>query len=648
MSAIDSLLPDVPVISPSESFVEQANYSDATIYKTAEADRLGFWEKQAEQLHWHTKWTQVLDWQRPYAKWFVGGQLNAAENCLDVQIKAGNKNKAAIIWEGESGAVRTMTYYQLYLEVNRFAAVLQDRFAVKKGDRVTIYLPMIPEAVVAILACARIGAVHSVVFGGFSANSLRDRIADSQSTVLITADGGYRRGSVIPLKAIADDALSDPESPIQHVVVVNHVGERAGFSMKPGRDHDYLTLLQQGRSFVAPVSMDSEDVLFILYTSGTTGKPKGIVHSTGGYLTHAKFSTKAVFDLKNDDIYWCTADIGWVTGHTYLVYGPLLNGATCMMFEGSPDYPDKDRFWDIIARHHVSIFYTAPTAIRSFMKWGTEHPEKHDLSSLRLLGSVGEPINPEAWDWYYKHIGGGNCPVVDTWWQTETGGIMISNLPGMQPMKPGFAGPTLPGIEAKILSEDGKPIPKGGGLLSLTQPWPSMLRGIWGDAERYEEVYWSKFETYFAGDGAKLDDEGYFMVLGRVDDVLNVAGHRIGTMEVESTIVNFAGVAEAAVVGMPDEIKGQAIVAFVTLKEGQVPSAEKEAEIIRHVGVEIGAIAKPKKIVFTPELPKTRSGKIMRRLLKGIANGEATGDTTTLANPDIIVALKASFSGSPS
>lgn len=643
MSVIDSLLPEVPVISPSETFIKQANYSDLSIYEQAQQDRLGFWESQAKKLYWHTPWKQVLDWQRPYAKWFVGGTLNASENCLDVQVQSGNKNKAAIIWEGEQGDVRTLTYYQLYLEVNRFAAVLQDQFNVAKGDRVTIYMPMIPEAVVAILACARIGAIHSVVFGGFSAVSLRDRIADSNSKVLVTADGGYRRGSIVPLKQIADEALDDPDSPIAHVVVVQHVGERADVTLKPGRDHDYTTLMRKGRSFVAPVPMDSEDVLFILYTSGTTGKPKGIVHTTGGYLTHAKFSTHAVFDLKPGDIYWCTADIGWITGHTYLVYGPLLNGATCMMFEGSPDYPDKDRFWEIISRHHVSIFYTAPTAIRSFMKWGTEYPDRHDLSSVRLLGSVGEPINPEAWDWYFRHIGGQKCPVVDTWWQTETGGIMISNLPGMQPMKPGFAGPTLPGISAKILSEDGTAIPKGGGLLSLTEPWPSMLRGIWGDNERYESVYWSKFDTYFAGDGAKLDDEGYYMVLGRVDDVLNVAGHRIGTMEVESTIVNFNGVAEAAVVGMPDEIKGQAIVAFVTLKEGQLASVEKEAEIIRHVAAEIGAIAKPKKIIFTPELPKTRSGKIMRRLLKGIANGESAGDTTTLANPDIIRALEASF-----
>ncbi len=594
---IETLLQEQSAVKTPESFKRNALFQDPSIYKE---DRLKFWEARANDLAWFKPWDRVLEWNRPYAKWFCNGKLNASYNCLDVHLKTHRKNKAAIIWEGENGETKTLTYNQLYLEVNKLSYVLKNTYHIKKGDRVTIYMPMVPDAAVAVLACARIGAIHSVVFGGFSAQSLKDRLHDSDSKLLITAEQGYRRGQIVPLRKIAE------ETGFKTILVLP---------------------IQAKQEFVEAEVMDSEDPLFILYTSGTTGKPKGIVHTTGGYMTHAKFSTRAVFDLKDDDIFWCTADIGWITGHTYVVYGPLSNGATVMMFEGTPDYPDKDRFWDVIEKHRVTILYTAPTAIRSFMKWGTEHVEKHDLSSLRLLGTVGEPINPEAWMWYHKHIGGERCPIVDTWWQTETGGIMICNLPGIHDSKPGCAGIPLPGIEANVVD----------GLLTLTQPWPSMLRGIWGDNKRYEEVYWSRFETYFAGDGATVDQDGYFMVLGRVDDVLNVAGHRIGTMEMESTLVEFPGVAEAAVVGMPDEIKGQAILAFVILKEGA--QADEQA-MIRFVGEKIGAIAKPKKIIFTPELPKTRSGKIMRRLLKDLAEGKTGGDTTTLANPDIVEALR--------
>ncbi len=636
--SIETLLHESRVFYPRNSFSSQSNVSTQTLYEQAHQDRLSFWESQAKKLLWHQPWNQVLDWKRPYATWFEGGKLNASENCLDVHL-ATKANQTAFIWEGENGEVRTYSYQALYEKVNTLAFQLRHRFGVQKGDRVTLYMPLIPELAIAVLACARIGAIHSVVFGGFSSASLKDRILDSQSSLLMTADGGYRRGKIIPLKEMVDVALSDPDTPIKTVLVVRHTGETIAWV--EGRDVAYSQVMEEPH-FMKPESMDSEDPLFILYTSGTTGKPKGIVHTTGGYLTHAKYSTKVVFDLKDEDIYWCTADIGWITGHTYVIYGPLSNGSTVMMYEGSPDYPDFDRFWGIVARHKVSILYTAPTAIRSFMKWGRDYPDKHDLSSLRLLGTVGEPINPEAWVWYYEVIGQSRCPIVDTWWQTETGGIMITTLPGLHAMKPGRAGLPLPGIEAKVLDERGNEITSGGGLLSLTQPWPSMLRGIWGDSDRFESVYWSQFETYFAGDGATVDEDGYVMVLGRVDDVLNVAGHRIGTMEVESALVGHEGVAEAAVVGMPDLVKGQAILAFVTLTEGVSASEILSKELIAHVSQEIGAIAKPQKIIFTPELPKTRSGKIMRRLLKNLAEGKAAGDTTTLSNPGIMddLALK--------
>lgn len=640
MSSIDSLKEENRLFKASDVFKFKANYKDPSIYQESESNRLSFWEEQANQLHWFKKWSTVLEWNRPYATWFKEGELNACFNCVDTHTKNENKNKAAIIWEGENGDTVTLTYYQLFKEVNKFAYALRNDFKIKKGDRVTIYMPMIPQAVIAILACARIGAIHSVVFGGFSAASLYDRIMDSDSRLVITADGGYRRGSIIPLKDITDQALSMGVTPVKKVIMVNHIGGSFTVNKVPSRDVDYETIMAAPFNLCPPESMNSEDVLFILYTSGTTGKPKGIVHTTGGYLTHAKFSTKAVFDLKPDDIFWCTADVGWITGHTYLTYGPLANGATILMFEGTPDYPGKDRFWELISKHGVSILYTAPTAIRAFMKWGDDLPKQHDLSSLRLLGTVGEPINPEAWMWYYEHIGKSKCPIVDTWWQTETGGIMISNLPALNDMKPGDAGLPLPGIVAKILDSDGTEVKTGGGLLSLTEPWPSMLRGVWGDNERYEDVYWSQFDTYFAGDGAVKDRDGYFKVLGRVDDVLNVAGHRIGTMEVESTLVDFEAVCEAAVVGIPDDLKGQAILAFVILKEGVIPSPSLEKDLINFVANQIGAIAKPKQIIFTPELPKTRSGKIMRRILKALGAGkDDVGDVTTLANPDIVAAL---------
>lgn len=644
--SIDAFLQENRRFSAPEAFKKNANIRDGAIYQRARKDRLAFWEEQAEKLHWFKKWDTVLDWQRPYAKWFIGGELNAAYNCLDVHIhNPATRHKAALIWEGERGETRTLTYFQLYRETAAFAFHLRHTLGVHKGDRVTIYMPMIPELVVAVLACARIGAIHSVVFGGFSAQSLRDRIADSRSKVLITADGGYRRGKVVALKQIADEALKMENCPVEKVVVVPFLNpDGSGIHWHKNRDVNYTELLAGTTDEQPAEVMDSEDTLFILYTSGTTGKPKGIMHTTGGYLTHARYSTHAVFDLKPEDVYWCTADIGWITGHTYVIYGPLSNGATVFMYEGAPDFPHTGRFWELIQRHCVSVFYTAPTAIRTFMKWGDDIPTRYDLSSLRLLGSVGEPINPEAWVWYYTHIGRNNCPVVDTWWQTETGGIMISNLPALNDMRPGHAGLPLPGIEAKVLEADGTPVKHGGGLLSLTQPWPSMLRGVWGDPQRYEETYWSTFETYFAGDGARLEEDGYFLVVGRVDDVLNVAGHRIGTMEVESTVNDVDVVCESAVVGMPDDIKGQAIVAFVILEQGAEASKELEQRIIQFVSDKIGAIARPKRVIFTPDLPKTRSGKIMRRILKDIVEGKPAGDMTTLANPDIVEGLRRAMS----
>ncbi len=637
---IDQLQETIPAIQPDPTFTNQANINTTEKHENANQNRLQFWENEANQLDWIKKWDSVMEWNRPYSKWFINGKLNAASNCLDTQINAGRGNKKAIVWEGEKGKKTTYTYSQLNEKVNQLSNVFRNQFKIQKGDRVTLYLPLIPELIISVLACAKVGAIHSVVFGGFSANSLRDRIQDSSSKLLITSDGGYRRGQIVPLASIAEEATQDTPS-IENILYLRHIDPDATLpnSFSPAL-FDYATLCQNETTEAVAEEMDSEDPLFILYTSGTTGKPKGIIHTTGGYLTHAKYSTKYVFDLKESDIYWCTADVGWITGHTYLVYGPLSNGATCFVYEGAPDYPDKNRFWQMIETYKINILYTAPTAIRAFMKWGNQYPEQHDLSSLRLLGTVGEPINPEAWQWYHRTIGQSKCPIVDTWWQTETGGIMITTLPGLDAMKPGTAGKTLPGISAKILDEHGNEVPNGGGYLSLTEPWPSMLRGIWGDADRYQEVYWSTFDTYFAGDGAIKDNDDYLKVIGRIDDCLNVAGHRIGTMEVESALVEHPAIAEAAVVGMPDEIKGQAILAFAIPKDGIEITPEEELDIIRFVGNEIGPIAKPKRLIITPDLPKTRSGKIMRRILKCLAEGKEIGDTTTLASPEIVTILE--------
>jgi len=649
MSEIDDLLTETRSFPPSAAFRDAAHVRDRSLHESAADDFLQYWSEQAAALHWQRRWDTVLEWQPPHAKWFIGGRLNVAENCLDRHLDGARRNKAAIVWEGEPGDRRTLTYWELAREVRTFANVLKG-LGVRKGDRVGIYLPLIPEAAVAMLACARIGAIHSVVFGGFSPESLRDRMNDAEAKVVITADGGYRRGQVVPLKRNTDRALEGCPS-VQHVVVVQRsssgpIGD-AHVEMQEGRDHWYDRLMQHANDQCPPESMDAEDVLFILYTSGTTGKPKGIVHTTGGYLTGAASSTKYVFDLKEEDVFWCTADVGWVTGHTYLVYGPLANGATCVMYEGAPDWPERDRFWDICARHGVTILYTAPTAIRAFMKWGVEHPRKHDLSQLRLLGSVGEPINPEAWMWYHEHIGGSRCPIVDTWWQTETGSIVISPLPGVTDTKPGSATRPLPGYFAALLDSTARDIPTGGGLLALTKPWPSMLRTIWGDDARYVQTYFAKWEgrpdLYFTGDGAKKDTDGDYWMLGRVDDVLNVAGHRIGTMEVESALVEHPAVAEAAVVGKAHELKGQAVCAFVTLRDGQEKSPALRDELRAFVTQKIGALARPDDILFSADLPKTRSGKIMRRLLRDIAEGRALGDTTTLADPNVVASLKEQY-----
>ncbi|MGH7613611.1 MAG: acetate--CoA ligase [Gemmatimonadales bacterium] len=637
---IETLLDEQRSFPPLPAFRARAHVRDQEVYARAQQDREGYWAEWARQLEWIRPWDRVLEWTPPHAKWFVGGKLNASVNCLDRHVKAGRGDRVALIWEGEPGEVRRLTYAELHAQVCQFGNVLKG-LGVGKGDRVAIYLPMVPEVAVAMLACARIGAPHTVVFGGFSAESLRDRINDAAATVLITADGGYRRGSVVPLKQNSDDAISGTPS-IQHVVVLKRTGQAV--PMQSGRDQWWDDLMAKAASECPPEAMDAEDPLYILYTSGTTGKPKGILHTTGGYLTHVYATTKWVFDLKDDDVFWCTADVGWVTGHSYVVYGPLALGVTEVMYEGAPDHPGKDRFWSICARHGVTVFYTAPTAIRAFMKWGTELPAKHDISKLRLLGSVGEPINPEAWMWYQKHIGGGRCPIVDTWWQTETGGIMITPLPGVTTTKPGSATVPFPGIEAQLLDGEGKPVPVGGGYLAIPSPWPGMLRTIWGDDERYRDVYWSKWpNTYFAGDGAKRDEQGYFWLLGRVDDVLNVAGHRIGTMEVESALVDHPAVAEAAVVGRAHDLKGQALAAFVTLKEGHPASDALSNELKSHVAKKIGALARPDDVLFTADLPKTRSGKIMRRLLKDIAEGRTLGDTTTLADPAVVERLKTQY-----
>jgi acetyl-CoA synthetase len=644
---IDDLLREDRTFPPPAEFRARAAVSDEELYKEAARDPEAFWAKFASELEWSRPWDQVLDWQPPHARWFVGGTLNASVNCIDRHVRGPRRNKAALIWEGEPGDRRTLTYHELYREVSKFANVMKS-LGIRKGDRVSIYLPLIPELAIAMLACARIGAVHSVVFGGFSAESLRDRINDSQCRLLITGDGGYRRGQVVGLKKIADEATADTPS-IEHVVVVRRSAAAAiPVTMQPERDLWYHDLMKDAPLKCDPEPMGSEDMLYILYTSGTTGKPKGIVHTTGGYLVGTYATTKLVFDLRDEDVYWCTADIGWVTGHSYVVYGPLANGATVLMYEGAPDWPQKDRFWSMIEQYGVTVFYTAPTAIRAFMRWGTEFPKQHDLSSLRLIGSVGEPINPEAWIWYYRFIGGERCPVVDTWWQTETGAIMITPLPGVTTLKPGSATKPFPGISAEIRTEKGEKVEVGGGLLALTRPWPSMLRGIYGDPDRYVRQYWNKWgpDVYVTGDGAKKDADGYYWLLGRVDDVINVAGHRLGTMEVESALVDHPAVAEAAVVGRAHEIKGQAVAAFVTLKEGGgsvLGSKQLVDDLKEHVVKKIGAIARPDDILFTADLPKTRSGKIMRRLLRDIAEGKALGDTTTLADPAVIAKLKANY-----
>ena len=644
MSEIDNLLHEHRQFSPSEHWRTHANIADPEIYARAARDPEAFWAEFARELDWIRPWDKVLEWNAPYARWFDGGKINASANCLDRHVKSARRNKAAIIWEGEPGDRRTLTYWDLYRQVGAFANVLKS-LGVKRGDRVALYLPLVPELAIAMLACARIGAVHSVVFGGFSAESLRDRINDAQAVLLVTADGGYRRGHVVPLKKMADDALRDTPS-IRNVVVVQRLaGADEDGLLTSGRDRWYHQLMAEADPRCEPEAMDAEDMLYILYTSGTTGKPKGIVHTTGGYLVGTYATTKWVFDLKEDDVYWCTADIGWVTGHSYVVYGPLANGATVVMYEGAPDWPEKDRFWSIIERHGVTVFYTAPTAIRAFMRWGTQWPARRDLSTLRLLGTVGEPINPEAWIWYHLNIGRERCPVVDTWWQTETGMIMITPLPGITSTKPGSATRPFPGVSAEVRDGLGRRVETGGGLLTLTRPWPAMLRGIYGDPERFVQQYWRRWSdnTYFTGDGARLDEDGFYWLLGRVDDVLNVAGHRLGTMEVESALVDHPKVAEAAVVGKPHEIKGQAVAAFVTVKEGVKATPELADELKEHVVRKIGAIARPDQILFAADLPKTRSGKIMRRLLRDIAEGKALGDTTTLADPAVVAKLKAEY-----
>ena len=644
MAEIDNLLKEDRQFPPSETWKKTALITDPSIYDRAAANPEAFWEGFARELEWIRPWDEVVRWKSPHAEWFVGGKLNASVNCVDRHAHTARRNRAAIIWEGEPGDRRTLTYWDLYRQVSAFANVLKS-LGVKRGDRVALYLPLIPELAIAMLACARIGAIHSVVFGGFSAESLRDRINDAQAVLLVTADGGYRRGQIVPLKQMADEALNDTPS-IQNVVVVQRqAGSPIPVDIREGRDHWYHRLMQHASFNCEPEAMDAEDMLYILYTSGTTGKPKGIVHTTGGYLVGTYATTKWVFDLKDDDVFWCTADIGWVTGHSYVVYGPLANGATVLMYEGAPDWPQKDRFWEPIEKYGVTIFYTAPTAIRAFMRWGTAWPARRDLSSLRLLGSVGEPINPEAWIWYHTNIGREHCPIVDTWWQTETGMMMITPLPGITSTKPGSATRPFPGISAEIRDARGERVETGGGLLALTKPWPAMLRGIYGDPERFVKTYFTRWSdgVYFTGDGARRDEDGFYWLLGRVDDVLNVAGHRLGTMEVESALVDHPMVAEAAVVGRPHEIKGQAAVAFVTLKEGNQGTPGVADELKEHVVRKIGAIARPDQILFAADLPKTRSGKIMRRLLRDIAEGKALGDTTTLADPAVVARLKESY-----
>jgi len=640
---IESVLKETRVFAPPADFSARAHIGSRADCERwtglADAQPEQFWAEIARELHWFSPWNAVLEWKPPFAKWFVGATTNLSYNCIDRHLASWRRNKAAIIWEGEPGDTRTLTYHDLHREVCQFANVLK-RFGVAKGDRVGLYLPLIPELAIAMLACARVGATHSVIFGGFSAEALRDRLNDAQAKLLVTADGGYRRGGVVPLKTAADEALRDAPS-VENVVVVRRTGETV--PIKGGRDRWWHELMEDADSVCAAEPLDAEQPLFILYTSGTTGKPKGVVHTTGGYMVHTYITSKWIFDLKDDDTYWCTADIGWVTGHSYVVYGILANGATTVMYEGAPNFPEPDRVWDIIDKYGVTVFYTAPTAIRSFSKWGREWPRKHRLDSLRLLGTVGEPINPEAWIWYHEEIGKQRCPIVDTWWQTETGGIMISALPGVTATKPGSATHPFPGIAADVVTREGQPVADNqGGFLVIKRPWPGMLRTIYGDPDRYVQQYWSQIPgMYFTGDGARRDPDGYFWIMGRVDDVVNVAGHRLGTMEVESALVSHPAVAEAAVVGRPDALKGQAITAFVTLEAGQKATEELRLQLRDHVAKEIGAFAKPDDVRFTDALPKTRSGKIMRRLLRDIATGkESVGDTTTLEDLSVIAKLR--------
>jgi acetyl-CoA synthetase len=640
---IESVLKENRVFAPSAAFSEKAHVRSAAerqaMSDEAAADPEAFWAKIASDLHWFQPWTKVLDWQPPFAKWFVGATTNITYNCIDRHVQSARRNKAAILWEGEPGDSRVLTYADLLREVSRFANVL-DSLGVVKGDRVGLYMPMIPELAIAMLACARIGATHSVVFGGFSAEALRDRMNDAQARVVVTADGGYRRGGVVPLKVNVDAALAEVPS-VQSVVVVRRTGSEV--DMRAGRDHWWDELMSAAGDVRAAEPLDAEHPLFILYTSGTTGKPKGVVHTTGGYMVHTAATSRWVFDLKEDDTYFCTADIGWITGHSYVIYGILANGATTVMYEGAPNHPQPDRFWQLIDKYGVSIFYTAPTAIRSFVKWGSEWPRKHRLDRLRLLGTVGEPINPEAWMWYHNEIGHGRCPIVDTWWQTETGGILLTPFPGATPTKPGSATLPIPGLAIEVVTREGVKVgPNQGGFLVIRKPWPGMMRTIYGDPERFKQQYWSQIEgAYFTGDGARQDEDGYFWVMGRIDDVVNVSGHRLGTMEVESALVSHPAVAEAAVVGRPDEITGQAIEAFVSLEAGYSGSDDLAVQLRAHVAKEIGAFAKPAKIRFADALPKTRSGKIMRRLLRDIASGsESVGDTTTLEDLSVLAKLR--------